>query len=277
MSPLDHCRARLLVPGNPLTASLPFADPAHQDAILALRSVISEIAGIAGQVSEISVARAKLAWWQEALVSPENPHPVRQALVETEVDRHLKPDYFQPLLEGVSRSLANPRFENRNEAWQFFRAVGGAATALEARLLEPERVDFDPAIELGAAAYQIRVTRDLVIDARANRWLVPLDLQAEFQVSRQAALEKGPTLAFNGLVRTLLSEAVRQGEQAAGVLAGENPSLHRHLLIQWALEKRLATRIARRPENIFERRILPGHLGNVWQAWRAARRLKISG
>jgi phytoene/squalene synthetase len=38
---------------------------------------------------------------------------------------------------------------------------------------------------LASAGYRIRITRDLVLDARQERWLVPLELQAEFQLTRQ--------------------------------------------------------------------------------------------
>jgi phytoene synthase len=270
MEPLEWCRQRLLVPGNPLNATLPFADEARQDAILALRTVIAEIAA-AG--SEAEVAEARLNWWYQAL-RENNAHPAVRALNASGVSETLEPAAFDPLIGGVGESVGNPRFESTRQAWQFFRRAGGVASALEARLIEPDLVTDEPFIELGAATYLIRITRDLAVDARANRWLVPLDLQADYQVSRQDAIADKATPAFNGLIRALLSEALGRADLAQKTLDGQAAWKHRHQLLLWTLDRHLATRLARRPQMILERRLLPGHAGNVWRAWRAARRLK---
>jgi 15-cis-phytoene synthase len=273
MEPLAWCRQRLLVPGNPLTASLPFADPSERDAILVLRALISELASAAEGSGERAVAEARLDWWRQALRDG-NDHPLTQALEQTGVSRRLAPDRFDALMAAVLESLDKPRFENTPQAWTFFRCIGGEASRLEGELIEGgEAIEVDLA-ELGAAAYLVRVTRDLAIDARANRWLVPLDLQADFQVSRQDLLSETGSRGLDGLVRGLLDEALRRGDRLTRALPPEFAWRHRHLLLSWALERRLAAHIARRPRTILKKRILPGHAGNVWTAWREARRLK---
>ncbi len=273
MEPLEWCRQRMLVPGNPLTATLPFAAEPQRDAILALRTVIAEIASVGGAGSEGEVAAARLNWWRQALREA-NAHPAIQALKASGVSEILDPAAFDGLIGGVTESAVNPRFESSAQAWQYFRRVGGTANALEARLIEPELVADKPFVELGAAMYLIRATRDLAIDARANRWLVPLDLQAEYQVSRQAAMTDQASPAFNGLIRALLSQALAHAVQATSALDGQAGWKHRHLLLLWNLDRNLAQRLARRPQVILNKRLLPGHAGNVWRTWRAARRLK---
>ncbi len=270
MEPLEWCRQRLLLPGNPLAATLPFADSARQDAILALRTLIAEIAAAGGNAE---VAAARLNWWRQAL-REDNAHPAVQALGTSGVSDTLDPAAFDRLIEGVSESVANPRFESTPQAWQFFRRVGGAASVLEARLIQPDLVTDEPFIELGAASYLIRVTRDLAIDARANRWLVPLDLQADYQVSRRDALTEKASPAFNGLIRALLSQALERATHALKALDGPAAWRHRHLLLLWTLDRHLAVRLARQPQVILDRMLLPGHAGNVWRVWWAARRLK---
>lgn len=276
MDALDWCRQRMLVSGNPLTASLPFAEPSRRDAILALRTAVSELASIAGEVDERSVAEAKLNWWRQAFREPENTHPALQALRQAGVIKHVSADDFDALVSAVEATLDPPRFENTSQAWAFFRRIGGQVSQLEAQLLDDAcSVSGGPDLaDLGAAAYFVRVTRDLTIDARANRWLVPLDLQADFQVSRQDALAARSSRSFDGLIRAMLAEAHKRGERARLALTPDQARTHRHLLILWALDRRLASLIARRPQRIFERRLLPGHAGNVWAAWREARRLK---
>jgi 15-cis-phytoene synthase len=276
MEALDWCRQRLLVPGNPLTASLLFAEADVRDAVLALRTVCSELASVASQVSERSLAETRLNWWRQALQDERNEHPAIKAMRETGASARIPAAAFEPLFAAIVETLDNPRFESTDQAWQFFRRAGGVVSELEAQMLASSAspAGVDGLADIGAAGYLIRVTRDLVIDARSNRWLVPLDVQADFQVARQDALQSQSSRSFDGMIRALLAEAVRRGERGRNCLSPEAAWLNRHQLILWALDCRLAGLIARRPQRIFDQRVLPSHALNVWHAWRAARRLR---
>ncbi len=274
MEPLEWCRQRLLVKGNPLTASLPFAAPEYRDAILALRAVITEVASIPGTVSEPDVALAKLDWWRRALVE-QLPHPAVQALAGAVAAEQMDQGHFSDLIDGIALTLDNPRFEHRERAWDYFMRVGGPAARLEAGLVGGDAAETDAMAVLGANACLVRQVRDLGMDARANRWLVPLDIQAEFQVSRQEALQEKASAGFNGMVRQWLADGLRRTARARESLDRKTAWRQRHLLIQHALDHRLASRLARRPQCILDGRILPGQLGNAWTAWRTARRLQF--
>ncbi len=273
MEPLQWCRQRLLVAGNPLTATLPFAATEHRDAILSLRSVISEIAAGTGGVSEPEPGLARLEWWRQAL-REDNPHPAVRALSETGARDRFEPAAFDLLIDGVSESLTNPRFESMTSAWQFFERVGGQAGVLEARVLEDQGDHSEAFRQIGACGYLIRAVRDLAIDARANRWLVPLDLQSDFQVSRQDAIGQASGPAFDGMVRAMLAEGIKKAESAIDQLDAGPAWRHRHQILQWSLEYRLARLLARKPQRILLERVLPGHAGNVWCVWRQARQLR---
>ncbi len=272
MNPLIWCRERLLVAGNPLAASLLFAPEKEKERILALRCLASEIAASASEISEPEVASSRLEWWRSALSEPDNPHPALRAVKESGADERLQPADFEPLVDGVAAAIEQPRFERFAELWQFCCRIGGSVSLLEARLLGVDDSDADSLRELGGAHYLTRVVRDLVIDARANRWLVPLDFQADYQVSRQDALEERPSPAFAGLVRAMLAESVGRGDKAVARMAASQRCRQVHLLAEWALGRRLARIIDRRPQRLFNERVLPGHWGNVWTAWRAARK-----
>ncbi|QOC21127.1 squalene/phytoene synthase family protein [Wenzhouxiangella sp. AB-CW3] len=273
MEPLTWCREHLLHRGQPLTVSLPYAPEKCRNAILALRSVISEIMAAADGVEDIEPALAKLSWWRRA-IHESAAHPALRALTAAEEPGTSDPQLFNGLIDALEYSLECPRFEQRDEAWSHFMAVGGTAARLEAQLVEPGTPLADELAVLGAVGWQIRRIRDLGRDARANRWTVPLDLQAEFQVSRNDALGNAARPGFKGLVRQWLAEGLRRGQEARDRLMPRSAWQHRHLLIQFALDRRLALMIARRPERILSERLLPGHFGNAWTAWRCARQLR---
>lgn len=267
----------MLVPGNPLLASLPFAPADERDAILALRTLVTELAAVPGEVSDPDVAVRKLDWWRQALSAPAGQaHPALEAANQTSLPERLGMSAWDDLLAGVLASVAAPRFEQFEELWAHCRAVGGAAAVLEARLVEPG-IEAEAFLELGAAGYLVRIVRDLALDARRGRWQVPLDLQAAFQVDRQQAAEARDSRAWRALVLEMLSRAHRSRQQALDELAPAAAWRHRHLLITVALDARLARRLARRPAGILHRRMLPGRLGNLLTAWRTARRVKVAG
>lgn len=257
--------------GNPLTASLLFAPKSRRDQILSLRCVASEIAAAASDSNDAAVAGARLQWWTEALADPDHPHPALRALVVSGASDCLRPGDFHGLLDGVAASLQQPRFERFSQLWDFSCRIGGSVAELEVKLLGGNDSTREVFRELGGAQYLIRIVRDLVIDARANRWLVPLDIQADYQVSRQDALSDRASPAMAGLVRAMLAEAVGRGQRAVARLDRSQRVQQLHLLALWALDRRLAGQIDRRPGRLFRERVLPGYWGNIWTAWRAAR------
>lgn len=271
---IEWCRKSLLIAGSPLAASLPYAPDDMRDQILALRAVVVEIARIADEVSEPEVARTRLAWWRRAL-RESLPHPAVQAWTASGAAGLANPETFDALVAGVDRTLCDPRFENREAAWQFCREVGGIAWVLEADLAGADDDVREIVMEFGAASYAIRLVRDLAIDARNHRWMAPLDLQASFQVSRRDALTgERPSAGWNGMVRAWLDDALGRCDRVKSGLDPEPAWRHRHLMIQHALDRRLALKLARRPERIIAGRVVPGQVGNAWCAWRAARRLR---
>lgn len=274
MEALAWCRERMLVPAQPLAASLLFADEPDRNAILAIRTLGSELLALAGGASEPTLLAARVDWWQGALVG-QAVHPALAALAQSVPDGSVAATDFMPLLRSVARLGLQPRFERYEEFHALGRATGGQIAELEFRL----RAGANPtgsadqravAADLGAAGWILRRVRDLAADAQRNCWLVPLDLQAQFQVARQDVLDARGGAGWRGLVQTLVARALTAGDRAATDLG----PAHRHLIIHWAVEKRLAAQLVRRPEAVLKRRLLPGHAGNVWAAWRAARRLE---
>ncbi|MCH8479271.1 MAG: squalene/phytoene synthase family protein [Wenzhouxiangella sp.] len=268
MQPLTWCRERTLVAGSPLAATLPFAAAAHRDRILVLRCLAAELAAAA---SAPEIAPARLAWWRDALADEASPHPLLQALEQTGARQDLDMAEMISLVDAVAAAADTPRFERFDALWTHCCSMGGLVHRLEAKLVEREDGQL-AAVEIqGAAHYLLRVVRDLVLDARANRWLVPLDFQADYQLSRQDLLSESVGPAFCGLVRAMLAEAVGRGQRALHTLNAAQRRRQVHLAASWALDLRLARQIDSKPARLLRERVLPSHWGNVWYAWRAAR------
>ncbi len=276
VDPFLWCRERLLVPGNPLAASLLFVDSDTHALVLSLRAVVMELAQISELAHEPTLAQAKLNWWREAIVE-NRAHPALQALALASGRSEQTLNGLLALCHSVESGLDNQRFETTEQAWIQCRELGGLATRIELETLFPEikKPTLEAATELGAAGYWLRWIRDLAGDAHQGRWHVPLDIQADYQINRQHVIDEIGGAPWVGFVRALVSVGVERSERAYQALLAERWAKPPHPMITHALDRRLAAVLAKHPKRVLTKRLLPSHAGNVWVAWRRARQLSM--
>jgi len=270
------------VPGSSLSLTLPYAESELQDPILALRTVITEIASVPDEVSDPDVARRKLDWWRRGL-EEQLPHPAITALLETGAYQALQLADFQRLITAVSFAIDPPRFERLEEWVSHCLALSAPSAMLEARLVEnlsdssvPRDEKTDQALaQLAAASYQIRCVRDLVLDARQGRWWLPLSLQAKYQVTRKTVADGAPKTSLAQLIRQILVHATRQQSKAEHSLESAATWLHRHQLLSSMVDKRLAMVISKKPSRAAKERISSVGILTGLLLWRKARKIQL--
>lgn len=273
---LTWCAERLLVPGNPLTLTRPYAAENLRDPLLALRAVIGEIARVPGEVSDGDVGRRKLGWWRQALTE-HLPHPALQALTATGAARPRIVAELLGLVDAVETTLHAPRFETVDAFDAHARALAGPAARAEAGLVEDDELRQDvvePLVALTAGAYRVRMVRDLVLDARQQRWTVPLELQAEFQVTRQQVAAGEQPHRTRALMAWMAGQAVTTMVRAEASLAAQAAWRHRHAVLHTTLDARLGRRIVRRPGRALEHRLDAVGPLTALTLWRRARALR---
>ncbi|MGK7295904.1 MAG: squalene/phytoene synthase family protein [Candidatus Wenzhouxiangella sp. M2_3B_020] len=275
--PVRWCRERLLVPGHPLSLTIPYAEPERRDELVALNTLVGEIAAVAGEVADPDIARRKLDWWREAL-SEGLPHPAVRAWLTSGAGARVGPDDFDALFAAVAAEIDPPRFERVESFERHCRNVAGAAALLETRLIESGQLPAgEPVRQLEVAAgagYRARIARDVVLDARQQRWLIPLEVQAEFQVTRQDVATGTHSRKLDALVRHLAGGAVLDIDRALDALPARFAWRHRHLLLRLHLDRRIGVRLVRRPSRVTRERIAVGGPVDALSTWRLARRLR---
>ncbi len=273
---LVWCAERLLVPGNPLTLTRPYAAEELRDPLLALRAVIGEIARVPVEVSDADVARRKLGWWRQALTE-HLPHPAVQALVETGAAGPGTEAELLDLVTAVETTVEAPRFETVDAFEAHARQLAGPAARAEGGLVEPdgpEEAVAELLVAMTAGAYRVRMVRDLVLDARQQRWLVPLELQAEFQVTRQQVAAGEQPHRTRALLAWMAGQAVQAIDSAAAELDPARAWRHRHALLYVSLDARLGRRMVRRPGRAMDRPFAAAGPLAPLALWRTARRMR---
>lgn len=278
--PVAWCRHRLVVPGHPLALTLPYAAGDKRDALVALSTVIGEIASVPGDVSDAEVAQRKLGWWREALAEG-LPHPAVQAWLKSGAALHVPAAEFDPLIDAVALEIVPPRFEQAETLAQHCRAVAGPGALLEARLVAdgeaPGGEEARRLVGLAAAGYRIRITRDLVLDARQERWLVPLELQAEYQLTRQHVASGDGGRRLDALVRHMAGEAMLAIDREIAALSRSAAWRNRHFLLRVQLDRNIGRKLLSKPSRVGRERVAPGRMGDAFSVWRRARALRKAG
>src|SRR6201998_3065138 len=83
MSPDDYCQQKTAQSGSSFYYSFLFLPPERRRAITALYAFCREVDDIADEVSDVGIARTKLAWWRTEvanLFAGHPQHPVTKAL-----------------------------------------------------------------------------------------------------------------------------------------------------------------------------------------------------
>ena len=103
---------------------------------------------------------------------------------------------------------------------------------------------------------------------------MPLELQAEFQLTRQhvAAGEGGRRL--DALVRHMAGDAMLAIDREIGELSTVAAWRNRHFLLRVQLDRNIGRKLLRKPARVTEERVAPGRIGDAFSIWRRARTLR---
>jgi phytoene synthase len=168
----------------------------------------------------------------------------------------IPPEHLRAVLEGVEMDLDRPRFED-------FAALAGycqrVASAVGLACIHiwgfrgPEA--FGPARDAGIALQLTNILRDLKEDAAAGRVYLPLDdlRQCDYSVEELQRGVTGP--AFRHLMELEIGRAEQFYRTGATLLDWLTPPGQRLFGMMMATYRALLRQIARRPEDVFRRRI----------------------
>lgn len=274
MDGLQYCRERVLIPGARLSLTRHFIDSGLASKLVVLQAFYAEIATVPDRVSDSGVARNKLGWWQEEIHrcwQGKGRHPVSQAAVQQGITGLVSAEQLVRLVMAVADWIDAPPIATLDKLLSHCSAIGGMAARLEAQVCGADAQCFEAAGQLGTAHYLVALIRDIGGDARAERWYIPMDLQARYRFDRERAAAGESTAAFRELVAALTAVASELIEQAKASLSPPQRRQLRHLAIQSALDQQLIKKMRSNPDKILQQRIRLSPFASLWTVWRAAR------
>jgi len=276
MTPDTYCQQKAAASGSSFYYSFLFLPAERRRAITALYAFCREVDDVVDEVTDPTLARAKLAWWRtevSAAFAGAPQHPVALALKPVVVQYRLPEEHFQTVIDGMAMDLERSRYLDFTELERYCHCVAGVVGLMSAEIFgysNPATRQY--ARDLGIAFQLTNIIRDVGEDARRGRIYLPQDEIAAHGVTATAILKGENSDALIGLMKDQVERARRWYTRAFAALPAEDRAAQRPGIIMASIYRTLLDEIDRDGYRVLDRRIALTPLRKLWIAWNTARR-----
>jgi phytoene synthase len=273
MTPDEYCQGKAAASGSSFYYSFLFLPAERRRAITAVYAYCREVDDAVDEVSDPSVAEAKLHWWRgevAALFDGQPTHPVTRALLPfVDGPFGITRERLLAILEGMEMDLRQNRYLDFTALKRYAHLVAGVVGEISAAVFgysDPRTLEF--AGRLGLALQLINVIRDVGDDARRGRVYLPLDELQRFGVRAADLLAGRYVDGFVPLMRFQGERARATYREALALLPPADRRAQRPGLIMGAIYATLLDEIEREDFQVLHQRIALTPLRKLWIAWR---------
>jgi phytoene synthase len=276
MKPDDYCQQKAAQSGSSFYYSFLFLPPERRRAIVALYAFCREVDDVVDEVSDVDVARAKLAWWRREVAAAYDgapQHPVTQALQPVVARFGLPQAHLQTIIDGMAMDLEQVRYLDFADLERYCHKVAGVVGLLSAEIFgRTDERTLDYARDLGIAFQLTNIVRDVGEDARRGRIYLPQDELARHGVTAASLLKLESSPELTSLMAEQVARARHWHARAMTVLPAEDRRSQRPGLIMAAIYRALLDEIERDGYRVLHHRIALTPLRKLWIAVKTARR-----
>lgn len=272
MTPDQYCQEKAARSGSSFYYSFLFLPPQRRLAITALYAFCREVDDVVDNVSDESVAHAKLAWWRteiQRLYSGAAEHPVARAL-EPHLDAcGITQDKLQAIIDGMEMDLHQNRYLDYTGLKTYCWHVAGVVGELSAGIFGHTSDDtLEYARELGLALQLTNIIRDVGDDARRGRIYLPINELQQFGVKAADILKSRYSDNFTALMRFQTQRARDTYRRALQLLPAADRRNQRPGLIMAAIYYALLEEIERADYQVLHQHIGLTPVRKLWIAWK---------
>jgi len=272
VTPDEYCQLKAAQSGSSFYYSFLFLPAERRRAITALYAFCREVDDVADEVSDVGVARVKLAWWRTEvanLFAGHPQHPVTRALAPFVAPYGLDGARMNEIIDGMEMDLTHHRYADFDALELYCHRAAGVVGQLAASIFgyrNPSTIEYAEA--LGTAFQLTNIIRDVGEDARRGRVYLPADELARFGLDAQDILARRGDGRFVKLMEFQADRAASYYELARSKLAPEDRRDQRAGLIMAGIYRALLDEIRRDGFQVLDRRIALTPLRKLWIAWK---------
>src|SRR5260221_6559372 len=272
MTPDEYCQQKAAASGSSFYYSFLFLPAEKRRAITALYAFCREVDDVADEVSDIGVARTKLAWWRTEvanLFAGHPQHPVTRALQPFVEKFGLDSHRMNEIIDGMEMDLVYHRYPDFESLKQYCHRVAGVVGQLSASIFgysKPQTVEY--AEGLGMAFQLTNIIRDVGEDARRGRVYLPQDELARVGMSAEDVIARRGGPQFRQLMDLQAARAQAYYDLAFAKLAPEDRRNQRAGLIMAAIYRTLLDEIRAAGFDVLDKRTALTPVRKLWIAWK---------
>lgn len=226
MTPEQYVQQKAVQSGSSFYYSFLFLPPPKRAAITAFYAFCRAVDDVVDEVSDSSVAQAKLVWWRNevhAAWAGQATHPVTQALIAHAASYQITTKHLLAVIDGCQMDLTQNRYLDEAHLLRYCHLVAGVVGEVAAQIFgatHPGTLQY--AHRLGLAMQLTNIIRDVGEDARRGRIYLPIDELQQFEVKAHEILKRqkpwGYSDRFTALMRYQAERAHRIYDEALALL-----------------------------------------------------------
>jgi phytoene synthase len=231
MTPQQYVQDKAAKSGSSFYYAFLFLPPPRRAAITAFYAFCREVDDVVDEVSDPSVAAAKLAWWRREVTSAyagQPSHPVMQALLPLAADYGIQESHLQAVIEGCQTDLDQTRFLDYPGLQRYCHLVAGVVGEVAANIFgRTAEATTTYAHRLGLAMQLTNIIRDVGDDARRGRIYLPVNELQRFDVKAHELLKRETPWGYSERFTTLMKFQAERAHAAYDDALAQLPAADR--------------------------------------------------
>lgn len=272
MTPQAYVQQKAAASGSSFYYAFLFLPPAQRAAITAFYAFCREVDDVVDEVSDPSVAQAKLAWWEREVhqaFAGQASHPALQALMPHVQTFSITAEHLLAVVEGCRMDLSQSRYLDYAGLRHYCHLVAGVVGEVSARIFGPQDPRVDAYAHTMGLAFQLtNIIRDVGEDALRGRIYLPIDELQRFDVKAQDLLQRQHSPAFVALMQFQAQRAHALYDQALAELPSEHRRHQKPGLMMASIYRTLLHEIEASNFDVLKQRIALTPLRKLWLAWK---------
>lgn len=274
MTPEQYVQEKAARSGSSFYYAFLFLPPRRRLAITAFYAFCREVDDVVDEATELSVAGAKLAWWQQEVAAAFGgvpTHPVMRALMPMTKEFGIERAHLDAVIRGCQVDLEQNRFIDFPALAGYCHLVAGVVGEVACNIFGrqwPQTVDY--AHRLGLAMQLTNIIRDVGDDARRGRIYLPISELQQFGVKAHELLARqrpwGYSERFTALMTFQAQRAHRLFDEAFALLPPEDRPRQRPGLMMANIYRNLLREIEAQGFQVLHQRTSLTPLRKLWIA-----------
>lgn len=272
MTPEQYVQQKAAASGSSFYYAFLFLPRERRAAITAFYAFCREVDDVVDEVSEASVAQAKLGWWRKEVQSAfagQPSHPVTQALMPWTAVYGITAAHLNAVIEGCEMDLTQSRYLDLAGLQRYCHLVAGIVGEVAARIFgqtDPATTAY--AHQLGLAFQLTNIIRDVGEDAMRGRIYLPISELQQFDVKAHELLKREYSERFRALMQFQTERALRTYDEALALLPAADLRAQKPGLMMASIYRTLLREIQAEGYQVLHQRIGLTPLRKFWLAWK---------